>query len=170
MSRPLHIRSSGASSSEPTKRRPGPWPKSSRGERATTWDWTCSACPSGSSAAGRPQEPCPGSEPSPPPTHKLRRAPTHGRTPPQATTPPHLRVPTIRLQAAQRARNTCLRWALNQTGMATNINTPIWKHLQLLLPSAHHTMLTNHTSREEGPLAVLGGDVHHHGKGTIDNI
>ena len=76
-----------------TKPWPSPWPKSPRGKRATTWDWPCSSCPSGSSAAGRPQGPYPGSGPFPPPAHKSRRAPTHGKTPPGATTPPHLRVP-----------------------------------------------------------------------------
>ena len=33
-------------------------------------------------------------------------------------------VTAIRLQAAQRARNTCPRWVLHQTGMPTNMNTP----------------------------------------------
>ena len=32
-------------------------------------------------------------------------------------------VTAIRLQAAQRARNTCPRWVLHQTGMPTNMNT-----------------------------------------------
>ena len=79
-------------------------------------------------------------------------------------------VATIRLQAAQRARDTCLRWVLHQTGMPTNTNTRIWNHLQLLLPSPHHPILTNHTCQEEGPLAVLCGDLHHRPKGTIDTI
>ena len=38
--------------------------------------------------------PGPGSEPSPIPTHTWTWAPTHGKTPPEATTPPHLRVPS----------------------------------------------------------------------------
>ena len=79
-------------------------------------------------------------------------------------------VATIRLQAAQRARITCLRWILHQTGMPTNMNTRLWNHLQLLLPSPHHAILTNHTCPEEGPLAVLRGDLHHHPKGTINTI
>ena len=67
------------------------------------------------------------------------------------------KVATIRLQAAQRARNTCPRWILHQIGMPTNMNTRLWNHLQLLLPSPHHAILTNHTCPEEGPLAVLCG-------------
>ena len=63
-------------------------------------------------------------------------------------------VATIRLQAAQRARNTCPRWMFHQTGMPTTMNTRLWNHLQLLLPSRHHAILTNHTCPEEGPLAV----------------
>ena len=38
-------------------------------------------------------------------------------------------VATIRLQAAQQARNTCPRWILNQTGMPTSINASLWNHL-----------------------------------------
>ena len=79
-------------------------------------------------------------------------------------------VTTIHLQAAQRARNTCPRWVLHQTGMPTDINTRLWNHLQLLLPSPHHAILTNHTCPEEGPLAVLYGDLHHRPKGTIHTI
>ena len=79
-------------------------------------------------------------------------------------------VTAIRLQAAQRARNTCPRWVLHQTGMPTNMNTRLWNHLQLLLPSPHHAILTNHTCPEKGPLAVLCGDLHHHPKGTIHTI
>ena len=79
-------------------------------------------------------------------------------------------VATIHLQAAKRARNTCPRWILHQTGMPTNINTRLWNQLQLLLPSPHHAILTNHTCPEEGPLAVLCGDLQHHPKGTIDTI
>ena len=79
-------------------------------------------------------------------------------------------VATIRLQAAQRARNTCPRWMLHQTGMPTTMNTRLWNHLQLLLPSPHHPILTNHTCLEEGPLAVLCGDLHHHPNGTINTI
>ena len=79
-------------------------------------------------------------------------------------------VATIRLQAAQRARNTCPRWILHQTGMPTNINTRLWNHLQLLLPSLHSAILTNHTCPEERPLWVHCGDLHHHPKGTIDTI
>ena len=37
---------------------------------------------------------------------------------------------TIRLQAAQRARKTCPRWVLHQTGMPTDMNTRLWNHLQ----------------------------------------
>ena len=47
------------------------------------------------------------------------------------------------------------------------MNTRLWNHLQLLLPSPHHAILTNHTCPEKGPLAVLCGDLHHHPKGTI---
>ena len=79
-------------------------------------------------------------------------------------------VATIRLQAAQRARNTCPHCILHQTGMPTNINTRLWNHLQLLLPSPHHAILSNHTFPEKEPLAVLFGDLHHHPKGTIDTI
>ena len=79
-------------------------------------------------------------------------------------------VATIRLQAAQRARNTCPRWILYQTGMPTDMNTRLWNHLQLFLPSPHHAILTNHTCSEEGPLAVLCRDLHHHPKGTINTI
>ena len=79
-------------------------------------------------------------------------------------------VATIRLPAAQEARNTYPRWILRQTGMPTSINTRLWNHLQLLLPSPHHAILTNHICPEEGPLAVLCGDLHHHPKGTIDTI
>ena len=43
-------------------------------------------------------------------------------------------------------------------------------HLQLLLPSSHHAILSYHTCPEEGPLAVLCGDLHHHPKGTIHTI
>ena len=79
-------------------------------------------------------------------------------------------VATIRLQAAQQARDTCPRWILHHRGMPTSITTCLWNHLQLLLPSPHHAILTNHTCPEEGPLAVLCGDLHHHPKGTIDTI
>ena len=79
-------------------------------------------------------------------------------------------VTAIRLQAAQWARITCPRWILHQTGMPTNMNTRLWNHLQLLLPSPHHAILTNHTCPEKGPLAVLCGDLHHHPKGTIHTI
>ena len=79
-------------------------------------------------------------------------------------------VATIRLQSAQRARNTCPHWILHQTGMPTNTNTRIWKHLQLLLPSPNHAILTNQTFQEEGPPAVLCGELHHRPKGTIDTI
>ena len=79
-------------------------------------------------------------------------------------------VATIRLQAAQRARNTCPRWVLHQTGMPTNIKTGLWNHLRLLLPSPHHAILSHHTCSETGPLAVLCGDLRHHSKGTIDTI
>ena len=79
-------------------------------------------------------------------------------------------VTAIRLQAAQRARNTYPRWILHQTGMPTNMNMRLWNHLQLLLPSPHHAILTNHMCPEEGPLAVLCGDLHHHPKGTIHTI
>ena len=50
-------------------------------------------------------------------------------------------VATIRLQAAQRARNTCPGWILDQTGMPTNMNTRLWNHLQLFLlfPAPRHT-------------------------------
>ena len=79
-------------------------------------------------------------------------------------------VATIRLQAAQRARNTCPRWILHRTGMPTNMNTRLSNHLQLLLPCLHYAILTNHTCPEEGPLAVLCGDLHHHPKGIINTI
>ena len=79
-------------------------------------------------------------------------------------------VATIRLQAAQGARNTCPRWILDLTGIPTDMNTRLCNHLQLLLPSPHHSILTNHTCPEEGPLAVLCGDLHHHPKGTINTI
>ena len=79
-------------------------------------------------------------------------------------------VATIRLQAAQRARNTCPRWILHQTGMPPIMKTRLWNHLRLLLPSPHHAILTNHTCPEEGPLAVLYGDLDHHPKGNINPI
>ena len=79
-------------------------------------------------------------------------------------------VASIRLQAAQQARNTCPGWILHQTGMPTNMNTLLWNHLRLLLPSPHNTILTNHTCPVEGPLAVICGDLHHHPKGTINTI
>ena len=79
-------------------------------------------------------------------------------------------VATIRLQAAEQARNTCPHWTLRQMGMPTNTNIRIWNHLQLLLPSPHHAIITNHTCQEEGPLAVLCGDLHRHTKDTIDTI
>ena len=47
------------------------------------------------------------------------------------------------------------------------MTTRLWNQLQLLLPSPHHGILTNHTCPEEGPLAVLCGDLHHHPKCTI---
>ena len=84
--------------------------------------------------------------------------------------PPEVRkVATIKLQGAQQARNTCPRWILNQTGMPAN-PTRIWNRLQLLLPSPHYAILTKRTCQEEGPLAVLYGDLHHHLKGTVDTI
>ena len=52
--------------------------------------------------------------------------------------------------------------------MPTNTITHIWNHLQLLLVSARHTILTNHTCQEEGPQTVLCGDLHHHPKNIID--
>ena len=79
-------------------------------------------------------------------------------------------VTTGRLQAAQRARNTCQRWVLHQRGMPTDMNTRLWNPLQLLLPSPHNAIPTNHKCPEEGPLAVLCGDLHHHPKGTIHTI
>ena len=79
-------------------------------------------------------------------------------------------VTTIRLQAAQRARTTWPRRVLHQTGMPTDMNTRLWNHQQLRLPSPHHAILTNHTCPEEGPLAVLCGDLHHDPKGTIPTI
>ena len=54
--------------------------------------------------------------------------------------------------------------------MPADMNTRLWNHLQLLLPSQHHAIRTNHTCPEEGPLAVLCGDLHHHPKGTIHTI
>ena len=80
------------------------------------------------------------------------------------------KVAKISLQAAQQARNTCPRWILHQTGMPTDMNTRLWNHLHLLLPSPHHAILTNHTYPEKGPLAVMCRDLHHHPKGTIDTI
>ena len=71
-------------------------------------------------------------------------------------------VTKIRLQAAQRARNTCPCWVLHQTGMPTNISTRPWNHLQLLLPSPHHAILTNHTCPEEGPQPSPRGHHPHH--------
>ena len=79
-------------------------------------------------------------------------------------------VATIRLQTAQRSCNTCPRGILHQTGMPTNTYIRIRNDLQLLLPSPHHAMLPNNTCQEEGPLAVLSGDLHHHSKGTIDTM
>ena len=76
-------------------------------------------------------------------------------------------VAAIRLQAAQRARITCHCWILHQTGMPTDMKTRLWNHLQLLLPSQHHAILTNHTCPEEEPLAVLCRDLHHHPMGII---
>ena len=38
-------------------------------------------------------------------------------------------VVTICLQAPQRARNTCPRWILHQTGMPTNMKMRLWNHL-----------------------------------------
>ena len=58
-------------------------------------------------------------------------------------------VASICLGAAQRARNTCPRWILHQTGMPTTINTHLSNHLQLLPPSPHHAILTNDTCPEE---------------------
>ena len=79
-------------------------------------------------------------------------------------------VTTIRLEAAQRARNTCPRWVLHQMGMPTDMKTRLWNHLQLLFQSRHHAILTNHKCPEEGPVAPLCGDLHHHPKGTIHTI
>ena len=79
-------------------------------------------------------------------------------------------VASIRLQAAQRARNTCPHWIVHQTGMPGKMNMRLWNHLQLLLRSPHHPTLTKHTCPETGPLAVLCGDLHHHAKGTINTI
>ena len=79
-------------------------------------------------------------------------------------------VATIRLQAAQQSRNTYPRLIFHQTGMRTSINTHLWNHLQLLFPSPHHAILTNHICPVEGPLAVLCRDLLHQAKGTINNI
>ena len=79
-------------------------------------------------------------------------------------------VATIRLQDAQRARNTCPRSILHQTGMPTTMNTRLLNHVQLLLPSPHHAILTDQTCPEEGPLAGLCVDLHYHPKGTINTI
>ena len=84
--------------------------------------------------------------------------------------PEVLEVATIGLHTARWARNTCPRWILHQTGMPTNMNTCLWNPLQLPLPSRHHAILTNGTCPEEGPLAVLCGNLHHHQKGTINTI
>ena len=54
--------------------------------------------------------------------------------------------------------------------MPTTTNNRISNHLQLLLTSPRHTILTNHTCQEEGPLAVLCSDLQHHPKGTINTI
>ena len=79
-------------------------------------------------------------------------------------------VATTRLKAAQLARNTCPRWILHQAGMLSHMDTHLWNHLQPLLPSLHHAILTNDTCPEEGPLPVLFGDLHRHPKGTINTI
>ena len=55
-------------------------------------------------------------------------------------------------------------------GIPTDMNTRLWNHMQLLLPSPQHAIPTNYTCPEEGPLAVLCGDLHHHPKGTINTI
>ena len=70
-------------------------------------------------------------------------------------------VATIRFQAAQRACNMCRRCIPHQAGMPANTNGRILNHVQLLLPSQHHAILTNHICQEEGLLAVLCKDVHH---------
>ena len=54
--------------------------------------------------------------------------------------------------------------------MPTKINTCLWNNLQFLLPFPHHAILTNHTCPQEGPTAVLCGDIQHHPKGTINTI
>ena len=54
--------------------------------------------------------------------------------------------------------------------MPTNTNTFIWNNMQLLVPSPHHAILTNHTCQEEGPLAVLFRDLCHHPEGTVNTI
>ena len=80
------------------------------------------------------------------------------------------KVATIRLQAAQGARNKCPRWILHRTRMPTHTSTRTWNHLQLLVPSPHHAIFSNHTCPEEVPLEVLCGDLHHRPRGTIDTI
>ena len=59
-------------------------------------------------------------------------------------------VATIRLQAAQRARNTCPRCILHQTGMPTTINTHLWNLLQLHLPSPYQPYSPTTRARRKG--------------------
>ena len=74
--------------------------------------------------------------------------------------------------AAARISQTSLRiwwtsWSVVGRGYAS---FGLSNHLQLLLPSRHHAILTNHTCPEEGPPAVLCGDLHYYPKGTIHTI
>ena len=54
--------------------------------------------------------------------------------------------------------------------MPTDIITRMWNHLQLLIPTTHRSILTNHTCLETGPLAVLSGDLHRQRKRTINTM
>ena len=51
---------------------------------------------------------------------------------------------TILLRDAQRCRNTCPQYILQQEGLSTQVGTRLWNHIQLLLPNHQHATLTNH--------------------------
>ena len=114
-----------------TKPQPAPWPGSPQGGQATTWDWPCSACPSGSSGAGCPLGPSPASGPSPPPMHTWRNATTHRRTPlPRPEHPCTCRYHAVHRVLRRMGLSPPLKYALPTTNQEVHqIRTRICKIL-----------------------------------------
>ena len=80
-------------------------------------------------------------------------------------------VITLTSGEAQRHRNTCPQYILQQRGIPPTVGTRAWNHLQHLLPHHRHVIQTNHRSPATGPVAILYTDAglrtkggHHHSR------